>query len=234
MTNLSKNARIVGFIYLLGVFMAPLRLIYIPTKLFVHGDADATAANIAAHQTLFQLGIFTEVYGAVLGIILVLAFYRLFKDVNQFLAVLLVITGGILPAAVDLLNSANDAGALLLVRSADYLKVFDDHQRNALAMVFLKLYDKTTIADEVLWGLWLFPMAILILKSRWFPRFLGCWLILNGFSYLLLSYLGMFMPEYVGTVSNYAFPLQLGEVAFVLWALILGAKERSAAARATA
>src|SRR5690348_2380357 len=113
MTNLSKNARVVGFIYLLGVFMAPLRLIYIPTKLFVHGDADATAANITAHQTLFQLGIFTDVYGAVLGIILVLAFYRLFKDVDQFLAVLLVITGGILPAAVDLLNSANDAGALL-------------------------------------------------------------------------------------------------------------------------
>src|SRR5690242_5187802 len=79
MTETSRNARIVGFWYLMLVFVGPLRLLYIPGKLFVQGDADASAANILAHPTLFQLGIFADSYGGVLLVILTLAFHRLFK-----------------------------------------------------------------------------------------------------------------------------------------------------------
>lgn len=230
MTQISKNARIVGFIYLLLVFCGPLRLIYIPTKLFVQGDAAATGANIAAHQTLFQLGIFADAYGGVVLVLLALAFYRLFKDVDWYQSVLLVITGGILPSAIYFLNTVNDAAALLLVRGAPYLDVFSEPQRYALAYFFTRLHFQVILAAEVLWGLWLFPMAILILKSRWFPRFIAWWLILNGVCYLLLSYVGMFDIEHLDAVSNYTFPVQFGEVAFVLWALIFGAKERPATA----
>ena len=46
--------RVVGFWYLLLVLGGPLRLIYIPTKLFVHDNAAATAGNIAAHEWLFR------------------------------------------------------------------------------------------------------------------------------------------------------------------------------------
>ena len=228
MNSLSKNARIVGLWYLALVFVGPLRLIYIPTQLFVDGDANATAANILAHPTLFQLGIFADAYGGVLLVVLTLAFYKLFKDVDQFWSVFLVITGGILPGAMYLLNTANDAAALLLVRGADYLNVFTEAQRYALSYFFTRLHFQVLLSAEVLWGIWLFPMAILILKSRWFPAFLGWWLILNGISYLILSYTGMFMFDKYDTVSNYAFPLQLGEVAFVLWLLIMGAKEKTA------
>src|SRR5579859_74790 len=65
MTPLSKQARIVGFFYLLLAFVGPVRLIYVPTKLFVHGDAATTAANILAHETLFRLGIGADLFGAV-------------------------------------------------------------------------------------------------------------------------------------------------------------------------
>ena len=53
MTTTSKNARVAGLLYLLLVILGPLRLIYIPRTLFVHGDAAATAHNIATHETLF-------------------------------------------------------------------------------------------------------------------------------------------------------------------------------------
>ena len=49
MTSLSRNARIAGLLYL-TLLTAPLRLIYIPSKLFVTGNASATANNIAAHR----------------------------------------------------------------------------------------------------------------------------------------------------------------------------------------
>ena len=228
MTTLSKNARIVGFFYLLLVFCGPPRLMYIPNKLFVSGDAAATGANIAAHQTLFQFGIFADVYGGVVLVFLAQAFYRLFKDVDGYQSALLVITGGILPSAIYFLNTVNDAAALLLVRGADYLNVFSEAQRYALAYFFTRLHFQAVVSAEVLWGLWLFPMAILILKSRWFPRFLGWWLILNGITWLTLSFANMFLPDYVDTLSSYAFPFEFGEIAFMLWALILGAKERPA------
>jgi hypothetical protein len=52
MSSTHNPGRVAGFLYLL-LLAAPLRLFYIPSKLFVHGNATATANNLAAHETLF-------------------------------------------------------------------------------------------------------------------------------------------------------------------------------------
>ncbi len=224
MSSTYNPGRIAGFLYLLLVVFAPLRLIYIPSKLFVHGNATATANNIAAHELLFRLGIATDLLCGTILIFLVLALYRLLKGVDQNLAVLMVILGGVLPAAVDFFNVLNDAAALILVRGADFLSVFDKPQRDALAMLFLRLHHQEIVAAEILWGLWLFPLAILVYRSRFLPRFLGVWLIINGFAYLTISFTGLLLPQYEDMVSNVAFPALLGEMAFMLWLVIKGAK----------
>lgn len=227
MTPLNKNARTVGFFYLLLALAGPLRLVYIPSKLFVYGDAATTSANILAHETLFRLGIGADLFCASILVFLTLAFYRLFKDVDHYQAVLLVITGGILPSALYFVNVLNDSAALAMVNGADYLNVFTQPQRYALARFFLDMHHYLNEGAEVLWGLWLFPMAILTIKSNFLPKFLGYWLILNGLCYLVLSFTGVFLPQYEDTVSNYGFPFQVGELAFVLWLLIFGAKEKN-------
>ena len=234
MTQTSKNARIAGFFYVLLLIFGPLRLIYIPNKLFVHGDAAATSANILAHQTLFQLGIFSDLWGGVTLILVSLAFYRLFKDVDWMQAVMLGIFGGVMQSAIYFFNVANDEAALMLVQGgSDYLSVFAEPQRDALAYFFVHLHYEVNTGAEILWGLWLFPMAILTLKSRWFPRFLAWWLILNGFYYLALSFAGFFYPDTVDVITTYGFPAQFGELAFMLWLLIMGAKEPTMAAAST-
>ncbi|HQQ75859.1 MAG TPA: DUF4386 domain-containing protein [Thermoanaerobaculia bacterium] len=222
MTSIRGKARMAGFLYLL-LMAAPLRLLYIPKTLFVKGDAAATAANIAAHETLFRFGMVGDLFCGVVLIFLVLAFYRLFEAVDRTLAVLVVVLGGLLPATIDFVNVVNDAAALILVRGADFLSVFDKPQRDALAMLFLRLHHQQVVAAETLWGLWLFPLALLVLKSRFLPRFLGYWLILNGFAYLAESLTGLLLPQYEATVSNVLFPALLGEVALMLWLLIRGA-----------
>lgn len=224
MTAVSKQARIVGLWYLALVFIGPLRLIIIPDKLFVHDDAAATAANIAAHQTLFQFGIFMDTWGGAVLVFLTLAFWRLFKDVDRYQAHLLVITGGIMPGVVYFLNTVNDAAALILVRGGSWLSPFSDAQRYALAYFFTRLHYQVIVSAEVLWGIWLFPMAVLILKSRWFPRVLGWWLFLDGATWILISFANMFLPEYLDTINAWSFPLQLGEIAVTLWFLVMGAK----------
>src|SRR5256885_124801 len=48
-------------------------------QLFVQGNATATANNIAAHETLFRLGIVSDLFTATMAIFLTLALYRLLK-----------------------------------------------------------------------------------------------------------------------------------------------------------
>src|SRR5207248_4208887 len=90
MTPLKRNARVAGLLYL-TLLTAPLRLIYIPNKLFVAGNATATADNIATHETLFRLGILSDLLTGTMAIFLTLAHYRLFKEVDEGLARLVVI-----------------------------------------------------------------------------------------------------------------------------------------------
>ena len=232
MTLISKNARVAGFLYLLIVLVGPIRLIYIPSKLFVTGNATATANNIAAHEWLFRFGIASDLLGATIGIFVGLALYRLFRDVDKSLAVLMIILGALMVTPIYFLNSLNDAAALMFVRGAEFLAVFDKPQRDAFAMLFLRLHHQGCVVNEIFWGLWLFPLGILTFRSRFLPRFLGVWLIINGFAYLVLSFTGLLLPQYENQFSDMAFPALFGEVAFMLWILIMGAKERKVSAPA--
>jgi Domain of unknown function (DUF4386) len=137
-----------------------------------------------------------------------------------------------MPALIDFLNVMNDAAALMLVRGTDFLSVFEKPQRDAMAMLFLQLHRQEIVAAEILWGLWLFPLAILAYRSRFLPRFLGVSPVINGFAYLTMSFTGLLSPQYEDMVSNVTFPAQLGEVAFMLWLVIRGAKPQALDARA--
>ena len=230
MSSTRNPGRVAGLLYLLLVVIGPLRLIYIPNKLFVHENAAATVNNIAAHEWLFRFGMVSDVVGALVLILLALAFYRLFKDVDQYLAVLVVILGGVMPATIELIKVVTDAGALMIARGAVFLSVFDKPQRDALAMLFLRLQDYQNTSAEILWGAWLFPLGILVYRSRFLPRFLGVWLVINGFAYVILSFTGMLLPQYQGKVFLIAQPALFAEIALMLWLLIKGANPQPLAA----
>jgi hypothetical protein len=233
MTSTRNPGRLAGLWYLLLVLAGPLRLIYIPSKLFVHGNAAATVNNIASHEWLFRFGIVGELLGAVILICLVMAFYRLFKGVDQNHAILVVIFGGVVPATINIINAATDAVALMVARGADYLSAFDKPQRDALAMLFLRFQDHQIVASELLWGVWLLPLAVLVYRSRFLPRFLGVWLAIGGVAYLILCFTSELLPQYQNKVFAYSQPAFFGEIALTLWLLIKGATPPAAIATTT-
>jgi Domain of unknown function (DUF4386) len=230
MTSLSKNARVAGLLYILSSLFGVVRLLYIPNTLFVHGNAAATANNIAAHESLFRLGMVTYLLGSALWIFVTLALYRLLKGVDQALAVLMVILGGLMVTPIFFVNAVNDAAALLFVRGADFLSIFDKPQRDAFVMLFLNLHHQLDLANEIFWGLWLIPFGLLVYRSRFLPRILGVWLVVGCFGYLALSFTGLLWPGYENKVSNLAQPFTLGEVVMMLWLVIMGAREKRLAA----
>ena len=224
MTSNRNPGRVAGVWYLLLVFSGPLRLLYIPSKLFVHGDAVATASNIAAHEWLFRFGIVSELSGGVVLIFLTLAFYRLFKEVDRTLAVLVVIFGGVMPAVLQFIGAMIDSTTLMIARGAPFLSVFDKAQQDALAFLFVRLSEHQTTAAELLWGVWLLPLALLVYRSRFLPRFLGVWLVVNGIAYVILCLTGELLPKYENAVFMYGQPAFFGELALMLWLLIKGAR----------
>jgi hypothetical protein len=211
------------------VLLGPLRLIYIPNKLFVHGDAAATINNIAAHQLLFRLGIVADLAGAVVLVLLALAFYRLFAGVDRNLSVQVVIFGGVMPALMYFVGVACDLGALMVARGVNFLLAFDEPQRNALGLLFLSLRDHQNTAAEILWGVWLIPLAILVYRSRFLPRFLGVWLFINGIAYVNLSLSGVLWPQYQDKVFTFSQPAMFAEIVLMLWLVIKGAMPQALA-----
>ena len=218
-----KTARIAGAVYLSMVLTAPFSLIYVPEKLIVRGNATATAENILAHETMFRLSIFGDLIGQVIFICLAIALYRLLSGVNKTLAGLMV-AFVLVSAAVGFLNTLNNIAALILFRGADFLAVFDKPQRDALGMLFIRLHSQGILIDEIFWGLWLFPFGLLVFRSGFLPRFLGVWLMINCFGYLVLSVTALFFPEYYEAAFRYSQPVLFGELAIMLWLLIKGAK----------
>ncbi len=87
----------------------------------------------------------------------------------------------------------------------------------------------TVVAVVMLWGLWLLPLAQLVYRSGFLPRFLGVWLWINGLAYVVLSSVGILWPQFYRTVRTIAFPAMLGELALTAWLLIVGARPQPAA-----
>jgi hypothetical protein len=227
-----KAARVAGAIYLLTAFTAPFSLIYVARTLIVRGNATATANNILAHETLFRAGIVVDLVSEVIFIFVVMALYRLLSGVNKTHASLMVILV-LVSVAIGFVNELNNVAALTLFRGADSLAVFEKPQRDALAMLFLRLHGQGNAINEIFWGLWLFPFGVLVFRSRFLPRILGIWLIINGFAYLALNFTGVMLLQYQDVVSRITFPVLFGELAIALWLLIKGAKVQPLAAAAS-
>jgi Domain of unknown function (DUF4386) len=223
MSSTRNPGRFAGLLYLFMSIIGFFAMAYVPSKLFVHGNATATANNIATSETLFRLGIAGELIGQAGFIFVALALYDLLKGVSRRRASLMV-TLIVVSIPIAFLNELNSIAALVLVRGADSLTVFEKPQRDALAMLFLNLHYHGFVVAEIFWGLWLFPLGLLVYKSRFLPRFLGVWLALAGFAWVILSLTGILLPQYQDKVNTYSQPAFFGEIAFMLWLSIKGAR----------
>lgn len=227
MESRKKTARAAGLLYVVLSIPGPFVLLYIPGKLMVKGNAAATAHNILASQPLFGTWIAGELIFCALFLVVPLALYRLLKEVDKTQASLMV-TLFALSVPITSLNTVNLMAALRLIQGANFLSTFDQPQREALAMLFLKLHGDGFIAAQFFWGAWLLPLGILVYKSSFLPRILGVWLIIACFAYIADGFGPVLWPAYLDAVSRITLVPKLGEVALMLWLLVMGAKEQTA------
>jgi len=223
MNNIKSTARLAGFLYVLVALLAPFVLLYVPGQLYVSGDSSATVERISANQDLFMAAILVGLVSELLFVTVILLLYRLLRGVDGTLAVLMVALI-MLQVPLAFLGIANEVATLQFIRGGDFLDVFTAPQRDALAMLMINVDRQGVLVSQVFWGLWLLPLGLLIFQSRFVPRVLGIWLVLNGLAYVTLSVIGLVAPEYRTTAFNFATPLMFGELALALWLLIMGVR----------
>jgi hypothetical protein len=226
-SSLKKTARLVGLVYVIWIIMGLYGMFYVPAQINIRGDAASTAQNILSHEFLFRTSIINDLISHTLWVFMVLLLYRLFKQVSGRQAKILVALVIVQIPVAFIIGAFNITS--LMIFKGEILKTFALAQRQDLGMLFLKINDYGVLTLEMFWGLWLFPLAILVYRSRFLPRFLGVWLGITGVFYLVLSFTSILLPQYKDMVLNsiFALPAELGEVAFALWLLIMGAKVRA-------
>jgi len=224
MSSTKQEARRAGFLYLLLGITAPIGLMYVPGRLIVSGDATATAERIRASESLFRIGIASELIHQAIAIFLVLVLYRLFKPVSETLARQLVVLGALVSVPIMFVNVLNEIAALILLSGAPFLSVFAKPELEALAYLFVRLHSRGIDVASIFWGLWLFPFGLLVIRSGFIPRLLGVLLIVAGVGYLASAFTALLLPQYQKLVAQYALILEFGELPIIFWLLIWGAR----------
>ena len=217
-TTVQRTARTAGFLYLILAVCGGFPEFFVRQSLIVRGDAAATVANILGAQPLFRLGIVSQLVGQVAFVLLVLALYRVLRPVNRNHATVMV---GFVLVAVTIvsLNMLNQFAALHVLDGAPYLAAFDAGQQRALAMVFLDLYHAGYVIAQVFFGLWLLPLGYMIYRSGFIPKIIGVLLMIACAGYLADVATFFLAPDFSVVLSVFTF---IGEVALMLWLLVMG------------
>ena len=224
MKSNKKTARTAGFLYLLVIVFGIFALMYVRPGLIEPGDAGATASNIMASESLFRVGIVSELIMYVCFLLLPLPLYTLLKSTNKNLARLMVVFVFV-SVPMAMLNTLNNFAALMLINSAETLTAFSAAQVQGLLMFFLNLYDIGYLVAQILFGAWLIPLGYLAYKSDLFPKLLGILVILAGLGQVVDTVTSLLFPGYQGVILTVFQTLGFSEILFCLWLLFGRIKE---------
>lgn len=221
---LTRQSRITGLWYLAMAISGPVGILIIPSLLSVPGDAAATYAKISASPGLWGLGIFSYIISQLVFFPLVLGFRSFLVEVDRGMARLMV---ALVVAAVPISLLSLLGRALPLVLSSDpsFLSALGPLQVSALSELGLRLHGQGEIIAGFFWGLWLLPLGILVYKSGFFPKIMGIFLMMGCAAYFTDSSLAFLLPQGRAAAAPVIMALQtLGEIPFLLWLLIMGAR----------
>lgn len=223
--DLRRKSRAAAFWYLLVVLTGPLVVFYFPSKFFVAGDVVATMAKIAARPAFFRLGILFDFISLLCFLMAALALYELLKKVDGGQARVMV-TLVVVCVCLALTGELFKTVPLLIASGAGPLKALAPAQAQPLAALALEISDQADLFTQVFWGLWLLPLGILVIRSGFFPKFLG-WLQMIACAGYVLGFIAALMalgaPGWIGSAFNV---MILGELPFIFWLVIRGARPR--------
>jgi Domain of unknown function (DUF4386) len=209
------NKRTAGLLYLLPMALGPFSMMFVPSRVMVANDAQATLEHLRASEPLFRLGLASDLVIVLAEVALTAVLFVLFEHVSRAWALTatfarLVMTG---------LQGAN---VFLLVGALQTAARGDSTQ----TLVLLEVHAQAMHVWETVFALHCLALAVLVTRSGFVPRLFGPLLAVAGLGYALNG-LGSLLvvsaaPVFARIVGVTAV---VGEVPFVFW-LLLGRAPR--------
>lgn len=222
MKQLKMQGRLAGLFYLILILTGIFSHKIVRASLYFKGDAIKTADAILNDQLLFKLSI-TSDFIMIIGFIgLGVMLYQLFKEKGMTGAYVILLLCGI-GAAMMAINMVNQFAALVVL--VDYQSLgLNIEQSRGLALLFMKLHQFGYQAATISYGLWLFPIGFLGLKSRLFPKPINYLLMLGAMTYVIYFFVSFYCNTFP---SDITLPADLGEFSLCIYLLIKGVNAKS-------
>jgi hypothetical protein len=226
MGSSKATARLAGLLWILVGVTTAISLGYVRSTLIVFADAATTASNIVASETLFRAGIVSSIFTQIFLLFLGLTLFQLFRRTEKFLATIML-TSILVGAAIGVVNSLNNIGAVTVLTNPDYRKAFQVEQINVLALLLLRLNNFGIGLLEIFTAIFLFSLGLLIIRSGALPRVLGYLLILGACAFPINTFTKILLPQFHPVLITQLTMLcnAFGPVASMLWLLIKGVRE---------
>jgi hypothetical protein len=225
MNSPKRLARIAGFLYLLVGIFGGFAEGFVDPKMYVAGNAAATAGNVVANSGLVRLGVVAHLLDATFFVFLAMTLYILLQHVNKSVArAMLVLVA--LAVGIISLNAVFQFEGLRVATDSAYAAAFGAAGSNALVLLLLDIQHYGTFSAQVFFGLWLVPLGYLAYKSsRLFPKWLGVVLIVGGVSYLVDLLAAFLAPDLSQTIhALIPIPTAFAEISMLLYLLVVGVK----------
>lgn len=222
MNSVNKIARTAGLFYLLYVITSVIANLF---GKFVFVEAPVTINHIMTHAFQFRIGFVINLFSVVFFVVAAWALYVLLKPVNQDLALLFLLFN-VAGFAVWLFSSLCLFASLVILNGVETITVFQPDQLQALAVFFVNLYKTGGVIAQVPYGVWLFPLGYLVLKSGFLPKILGYLLIADGICQFVYVCQRFIFPD-LGIIVYPCMAISfIAEVSLALWLSIKAVRPR--------
>jgi len=231
------TAIVAGTGLLVMFFAAVFANFFVIDGLIAPGDAERTANNIMANESLFRFGIVSFLIVLICDVLVAWALYVFLNPVNKSLS-LLAAWFRLVYTAIFGVALLNLVIVLRLLSTADLLAKFEPNQLHTEIILFLNAFNDGWLIGLVFFGLHLFDLGYLVFKSGYIPRVLGVLLIMASFGYLIDSFAHFLLPNYADYEAIFllivAVPGTISELSLCLWLLFRGVTIRQKDNRALA
>ena len=221
-----KMGRFAGLLFLILVITGVFAEFFVRQKLYVHNDPATTTQNIIENQWLFRLGFVSDLVMSTMFFIYGYVLYLIFKSVNKNISFFLLLCV-VISVAMFCQNSLNQFSVLELLINTDYSEAFKPEQLQVLSMFYQNIHIKGYYVNQIFYGLYLFPLSYMIIKSGIVPKIIGVFLIL-GFIGDMIDFAVYFLFPNAESVllDNITIPADIGEISLCLWFLIMGVRSQ--------
>ena len=226
MNSPKRLARTAGVLYLLVGLFGAFAQAFVYPKMYVPGDAAATAGNLVANAGLVRLGIVSDLVNETAFVFMALTLYGLLKQFQHSTARGMVVLVA-LAAAISSLNMVFEFAALRVATGAVDLSSLGAAGSNAMVLLLVDTQHYGLLIAQVFFGLWLVPLGYLAHKSGWFPKPLAMVLVVGGACYLVDLLTAFLVPDLNQLIHTFiVIPCEVAEIWMLGYLLVIGVRTK--------